>query len=53
MRKEALFVRIYTGQEWGMSKNYDLSVSTTELSYEQAADLILYYKKMTEESDRA
>lgn len=53
MRKEAAFRKDYTGQEWGMSKYYDLSVSTTELSYEQAADLILYYKKMTEESDRA
>ena len=47
--KRSAFRKDYTGQEWGMSKNYDLSVSTTELSYEQAADLILYYKKMTEE----
>lgn len=51
--KRSAFRKDYTGQEWGMSKNYDLSVSTTELSYEQAVDLILYYKKMTEESDRA
>lgn len=51
--KRSTFRKDYTGQEWGMSKYYDLSVSTTELSYEQAADLILYYKKMTEESDRA
>ena len=51
--KRSAFRKDYTGQEWGMSKNYDLSVSTTELSYEQAADLILDYKKMTEESDRA
>lgn len=51
--KRSTFRKDYTGQEWGMSKNYDLSVSTTELSYEQAVDLILYYKKMTEESDRA
>ena len=42
--KRSAFRKDYTGQEWGMSKNYDLSVSTTELSYEQAADLILYYK---------
>ena len=51
--KRSAFRKDYTGQEWGMSKYYDLSVSTTELSYEQAADLILYYKKMTEEFDRA
>ena len=51
--KRSAFRKDYTGQEWGMSKNYDLSVSTTELSYDQAADLILYYKKMAEESDRA
>lgn len=51
--KRSAFRKDYTGQEWGMSKNYDLSVSTTELSYEQAVDLILYYKKMTEEFDRA
>ena len=38
--KRSAFRKDYTGQEWGMS-------------YEQAADLILYYKKMTEESDRA
>ena len=28
--KRSAFRKDYTGQEWGMSKNYDLSVSTTE-----------------------
>ena len=39
-----------TGQEWGQSKYYNLSIDTTHLTFDQAADLILYYKKLAEES---
>lgn len=33
----------YTGQQWGDYQNYDLMISTSRLSLEDAADLILDY----------
>ena len=36
--------------EFKNSKYYNLSVDTTHLTFNQAADLILYYKKLAEES---
>ena len=42
----------FTGEEWGQSKYYNLSIDTTHLSYQQAADLILYYKKLAEEAQK-
>ena len=48
--KRSSFRREFTGEEWGQSKYYNLSIDTTHLSYDQAADLILYYKKLTEEA---
>ena len=48
--KRSAFRKEFTGQEWGQSKYYNLSVDTTHLTFDQAADLILYYKKLAEES---
>ena len=45
MKKRSTFRKEFTGEEWGQSKYYNLSIDTTHLSYQQAADLILYYKK--------
>ena len=36
--------------EFKNSKYYNLSIDTTHLTFDQAADLILYYKKLAEES---
>ena len=48
--KRSTFRKEFTGEEWGQSKYYNLSIDTTHLSYQQAADLILYYKKLAEEA---
>ena len=48
--KRSAFRKEFTGQEWGQSKYYNLSIDTTHLTFDQAADLILYYKKLAEES---
>ena len=50
--KRSIFRKEFTGEEWGQSKYYNLSIDTTHLSYQQAADLILYYKKLAEEAQK-
>ena len=50
--KRSTFRKEFTGEEWGQSKYYNLSIDTTHLSYQQAADLILYYKKLAEEAQK-
>ena len=40
----------YSFVDFKNSKYYNLSVDTTHLTFDQAADLILYYKKLAEES---
>ncbi len=40
--KRSTFRKEFTGEEWGQSKYYNLSIDTTHLSYQQVADLILY-----------
>ena len=50
--KRSTFRKEFTGEEWGQSKYYNLSIDTTHLSYQQTADLILYYKKLAEEAQK-
>ena len=52
LMKTQYFPQGFTGEEWGQSKYYNLSIDTTHLSYQQAADLILYYKKLAEEAQK-
>lgn len=42
-KNRANYYSFYSGQKWGNPNNYDLCINTTNLSVEQAADLILKY----------
>ncbi len=40
-RRRAAYYQLYTEQKWGDMKNYDISLSTSSLSLEQCADIIV------------
>ncbi len=39
-RRRANYYNYYTGKKWGKTENYDLMISTSNLSVEKAADII-------------
>lgn len=45
-KNRANYYSFYSGQKWGNTENYDLCINTTNLSVEQAADLILDYLRI-------
>ena len=47
--KRRRYYAYYTGQTWGEPQNYDLMINTTNLSTEQAAQIILNYIKTRQE----
>ena len=45
-RDRAMYYQRYTGKVWGNAANYDLCIDTSDITVEQAADLIIAYAKM-------
>lgn len=48
-KNRANYYSFYSGQKWGAAENYDLCVNSTNLTTEQAADLIIDYVKILEQ----
>ena len=42
-KNRANYYSFYSGKKWGQPENYDLCINSTELSTDQAVDLILSY----------
>lgn len=42
-KNRANYYSFYSGKKWGQPENYDLCINSTDLSTEQAVDLILSY----------
>ncbi len=42
-KSRANYYSFYSGKKWGQPENYDLCINSTDLSTEQAVDLILSY----------
>ena len=42
-KNRANYYSFYSGKKWGQPQNYDLCINSTDLSTEQAVDLILSY----------
>lgn len=40
------YFKYYTGQDWSDARNYDLSINTAELDFEQAADMVMAAMKI-------
>ena len=45
-KNRANYYSFYSGKKWGLADNYDLCINTTDLSCEQAADLIEDYLRI-------
>ncbi len=45
-RDRAMYYQRYTGKVWGNAANYDLCIDTSDITVEQAADLIIAYARM-------
>ncbi len=48
-KRRASFYNFYTNQVWGNADNYHLSLDTSKISIDQAAELIVNYAKMAYE----
>ena len=44
--------RYYTGTIWGEAKNYDLSIDTSRIGHQAAAELVMQYIKKVKEADK-
>lgn len=42
-KNRANYYSFYSGKKWGLPENYDLCINSTDISTEQAVDLILSY----------
>lgn len=51
--ERASYYRYYTDQTWSNAGNYDLSISTSHISYEECADIIIAYMERKCRSDKA
>lgn len=49
-KSRANYYSFYSGNKWGLSENYDLCINSTNLTVEQAADIILNYLKIINKS---
>ena len=45
-KKRANYYNFYSGKKWGVSSTYDLCINSTEIGYENAADLIVKFAEM-------
>lgn len=45
-KSRANYYSFYSGKKWGLPDNYDLCINTTNLSIEQAVDVIISYMKI-------
>lgn len=44
--------RYYTGTIWGEAKNYDLSIDTSRIGHQAAAELVMQYIEKAKEADK-
>ena len=44
--KRGQYYQYYTGNKWGDSKNYNLIINTSDISLDEAADIIINYVEM-------
>lgn len=42
-KKRAQYYEYYTGEKWGTAENYDLTINTSKMTTEKAADMIIKY----------
>lgn len=40
------YYNYYTGQKWGRNENYDISINTSKIGTDKAAELIWFYTKL-------
>lgn len=40
-KKRAINYKYYTEQQWGMAKNYTVSLNSSEIGYEKCIDIIM------------
>lgn len=45
-KSRANYYSFYSGQKWGLADNYDLCINTTDITEEQAVEIILNYIKV-------
>jgi len=45
-KRRASYYKYYTGEDWLDMSRYDLPIKTSDLEFEEACDLILYYLKL-------
>ena len=49
--KRGQYYQYYTGNKWGDPTNYDLIINTSDISLEQAADLIINYIELRQKNN--
>ena len=45
-KRRASYYKYYTGENWRDMLRYDLPINTSNIEFEEACDLILYYLKL-------
>ena len=49
--KRGQYYQYYTGNKWGDSKNYNLIINTSDISLDEAADIIINYVEMRQKNN--
>ncbi len=51
-KQRASYYNYYTNKKWGDSRSYDLCLNTSQISIDDAADLIIKYREMFNNRDK-
>lgn len=51
-KQRASYYNYYTSKKWGDSRSYDLCLNTSQISIDDAADLIIKYREMFNNRDK-